>query len=146
MTMTWFTPPFLMVGTTSSIMSPSRRWTCISAEAAISSPSFFQLSKTILAVVVVNARVLYVVVESSSPRGWKYGGVRGVPGRTAGLGWAVKVHKPRLAVPDTPRTRTPEHKLGASMRIADFYSLSILLINTIFIGLTENIVGIDART
>ena len=114
-TITWLTPPFLIVGTTSSIISPSRRWTCMSAEAAISNPSFFQLSKTILAVVVVNVRVLETS-KWTRTRGldtWKFGGVPRDAGRTAGLGWAVRHSNPR-ALP-------AEREFRALKRSVDLY-------------------------
>ena len=116
-TITWLTPPLLIVGTTSSIISPSRRWTCMSAEAAISSPSFFQLSKTIFAVVVVvNVRV-FETSKWTWTRGldtWKFGGVPRDAGRTAATGWAVRHSNPRIAVP-------AEREFRALRRSVDLY-------------------------
>lgn len=46
-TITQFTPPSLILGTTRFLVAPSRRWTCISAEAG--SSRLWSFSRTILA-------------------------------------------------------------------------------------------------
>lgn len=68
----------------------------MSAEAAISNPSFFQLSKTILAAEVVNVRVFEDPNWTRTRRldTWKFGGVPREASRTAEHGWAVRYSSP----------------------------------------------------